>query len=144
MGTFVLQLICSFGAAYFFGVIVNVPRRTLWRCGITGMSGWIVSWIMMRLGVSQLISVFFGAMVVSVFSIIFAKSMRVPATTFNLSGFFPLVPGIVAYQTVNAFVAGDYMLGMSLLTRTFAISISIAFAIVMVEVFYWLFVNLKR
>lgn len=139
-----IQVISSFGAAMFFGIIVNVPRRALWRCGVTGMVGWIVNWIMLKFGIGSILSIFCGAIVVSFFSIVYAKRMRVPATTFNIPGVFPMVPGIAAYQAVNAFVSVDYMNGMGLLMKTATISITIALAIVMVEIFYRLFMRLRN
>ncbi|MEG0326870.1 MAG: threonine/serine exporter family protein [Erysipelothrix sp.] len=138
----IVQALSSFVSAFFFGIIVNVPRKVLFNCGFTGMAGWISAWILMQLGVSQIIAVFIGSILVSFLSIYFAKKNRMPATTFNIPGVFPLVPGIAAYQTVNAFVSGDYILGMGLIVKTFSISVSIALAIVMVEVFYRFFVRM--
>lgn len=132
----IVQAISSFGSALFFGVIVNVPRRVLVQCGITGMAGWMANWFLLQFGVNNLLSVFCGSIVISFFSIYFAKKMKVPATTFNIPGVFPMVPGIAAYQTVNAFVSANYIVAMGLLMKTITISVTIAFAIVMVEVFY--------
>lgn len=134
--TAIIQIISSFGSALLFGIIVNVPRRVLLQCGITGMVGWMLNWVLIQQGANNLLSVFCGSVAISLFSIYFAKKMRVPATTFNIPGVFPMVPGIAAYQTVNAFVAGNYASAMGLLMKTATISITIAFAIVMVEVFY--------
>lgn len=134
-----IHSLASFISATCFGVIVNVPRRVLVRCGLTGMYGWIVYWALLELGVGSVFSVFCGSMIVSVASIYYAKRSKVPATTFNIPGVFPLVPGIAAYQTVNAFVRTDYIAGMGLMMKTFTMAVAIALAIVMVEVLYSFF-----
>ncbi|QIK68969.1 threonine/serine exporter [Erysipelothrix sp. HDW6C] len=136
MMTIITQLLSSFITSLGFGIIVNVPRRVLVRCGLTGMFGWMVNWILLGQNVSTTVSVFFGAVTVSVCSIIFARQAKVPTTTFNLPGIFPLVPGISAYQAIRSLMSGDYIMGIELLTKTFTISITIALAIVVIEIFY--------
>ncbi|WZU01649.1 hypothetical protein MGH68_00350 [Erysipelothrix sp. D19-032] len=40
------------------------------------------------------------------------------------------------YQAIQSFVSAEYIRGVELLMKTFTISMTMAFAIVMIEVFY--------
>lgn len=132
--TILIQFVTSFITGLCFGIIVNVPRRVLLQCGFVGMSGWVVNWLFLQLGVTEIYAIFMGATVVSIVSIIFARRYKVPTTTFNLPGFFPLVPGISAYQALSHLMSGKYMEGIEMLSKTLMLSVTIALAIVMVEV----------
>ncbi len=138
-----IQMVSSFISALCFGVIVNVPRRVLVHCGLTGLLGWMMNCVLLHFGVNIFVSVFFGAAVVSICSIVYAKKLKIPTTTFTIPGVFPMVPGIAAYQSMNALMVSDFMLGMSLLMKTFTISITIALAIVMIESLYKTYVRLR-
>ena len=139
-----IKLLSSFIASAFFGVVVNVPRRILFQCGLTGMFGWTATQIFIMMDMSQVSATFLGAVVVSIFSIYYAKRTRVPATAYNLTGFFPLVPGVAAYQSMNAFIKSEFVLGISLLIKTFTISVTIALAIVLVEIIYRVYMHRKQ
>ena len=139
-----IKMLSSFIAPAFFGVVVNVPRRILFQCGLTGMFGWTTTQLFAMQGMSQVASTFLGAVVVSIFSIIFAKRSKVPATAFNLTGFFPLVPGVAAYQSMNAFISSEFVTGLSLMIKTITISVTIALAIVLVEILYRAYMHRKK
>lgn len=132
--TLLVQLFTSFITGLCFGIIVNVPRRVLIQCGLVGMSGWVVNWLLLQQNVTEIYAIFMGATVVSIVSIIFARRYKVPTTTFNLPGFFPLVPGISAYQALTYLMSGQYMAGIEMLSKTLMLSVTIALAIVIVEV----------
>lgn len=132
--TLLVQLFTSFITGLCFGIIVNVPRRVLIQCGFVGMSGWVVNWLLLQQNVTEIYAIFMGATVVSIVSIIFARRYKVPTTTFNLPGFFPLVPGISAYQALTYLMSGQYMAGIEMLSKTLMLSVTIALAIVIVEV----------
>ena len=138
-----LQFISSFIAAAGFGVVVNVPRRVLVSCGITGVAGWLVYSTLMWQNSSAVTAIFFGAVSVAIASLFFARRKKMPATTFNLPGLFPLVPGITAYQSIQALMQGDYTRGIELLVRVFMLSVTIAFGIVLVEIIYRTYFVLK-
>lgn len=136
------QLLSAFAAAFGFGIIIDVPKRALLGCGITGMMGWIVNWSLVQRGFDATLAIFIGSSVVSVLSMRFAKRLKMPTTVFNIPAIFTLVPGIMAYQTVKSFIGGDYIMGVELLVRTFTLSVTIAIAIVMTEVVYRLIARL--
>lgn len=138
-----VQCISSFVVAFGFGVIVNVPRRVLISCGLTGVYGWLVYSVMLWRGQGAVTAIFFGAVAVAVSSLYFARRKRMPATTFNLPGLFPLVPGITAYQSIQALMQGAYTRGIELLMRVFMLSVTIAFGIVLVEIIYRTYFVLK-
>lgn len=134
--TLMIQVIASFCAAIGFGIIIDVPKEALGYCGITGMVGWIVTWGLGIYGFNQTIAIFIGSAGVSLLSLQFAKRIKTPTTVFNIPAIFVLVPGIMAYQTVKAFISGKYMVGLELLMKTFGLSVTIAIAIVITEALY--------
>ncbi|HEY4538069.1 MAG TPA: threonine/serine exporter family protein [Erysipelothrix sp.] len=139
-----LQILSSFISSIAFGIIISVPKSSLVYVGITGALSWAVNLLLRPIFPNILVPIFLASVSVSILSIIFAKRLKMPATVFNLPGVFPLVPGITAFETMKTFMARDFMLGMELMMRTFAISMSIALAIVVTEVFYNAYIRIKN
>lgn len=131
-----IQIISSFISAFAFGIIIKVPKDALIYCGLTGMFAWGTKLLIEPFVPNSIAAIFIAAIVVAVVSIIFARRKRMPATVFNIPGVFPLVPGVMAFQSMNAFMQREFLEGIEFMTKTFAISITIALAIVVTEVLY--------
>ncbi|CAM3719140.1 threonine/serine exporter family protein [Erysipelothrix urinaevulpis] len=142
--TIMIQAISSFVAALAFGILVKVPKNALIASGITGMVGWMINWLLTPYIPNSVGAIFLGSVGVAITSIIFARHKKMPATVFNIPGVFPLVPGILAFQTMNSFMNRQFMEGMEFMVKTFASSITIALAIVVTEIMYLLVVRIKR
>ncbi|MCX0160284.1 threonine/serine exporter family protein, partial [Escherichia coli] len=80
MMTIVIQLVSAFAAALCFGIIIDVPKRALFCCGITGMMGWIVNWSLIQKSFDATLAIFIGAATVSMLSMQFAKYLKMPTT----------------------------------------------------------------
>lgn len=131
-----IQMISSFVSALAFGIIIKVPKEALVYCGITGMLAWTTNLLIKPYLPNSIAAIFVASIVVAVISIIFARMNRMPATVFNIPGVFPLVPGVIAFQSMNSFMNREFIEGLEFMTKTFAISITIALAIVITEVLY--------
>ena len=131
-----IQMTSSFISALAFGIIIKVPKEALVYCGITGMLAWTTNLLIRPLLPNSIAAIFVASIVVAVTSIIFARRKRMPATVFNIPGVFPLVPGVIAFQSMNSFMNREFIEGLEGMTKTFAISITIALAIVITEVLY--------
>lgn len=116
----------SFIATIGFGLTINIPKRALLLCGVSGMSGWMVYWWLMQLGVGRLISNLFGAFLIGILGIFFARRKKLPVILFNIPGIVPLVPGALAYQAVRAIVLGDLDESMRLVLKVGIIISAIA------------------
>ncbi len=139
----IIQSLSSFFSAVAFGIIIKVPKSALIYCGITGMIGWMSNWLLIPLIPNSIGAIFIASVLVAIISIIFARMNKMPATVFNIPGVFPLVPGIMAFQTMNSFINREFIEGMEHMTKTFAISITIALAIVSTEIIYRFVMRLK-
>lgn len=99
-------------------ILFNVPIRTLFAGGMVGMTGWVVFQVMTVNGASLTLATFAAATTVSLLSQFLSIFLRVPSTNFSVSGIIPLVPGSKAYKAMLAFVNGDNLDGVTLVTLT--------------------------
>lgn len=112
LGIVLVQFIFSFLASAAFAIIINVPRRSLVACGLTGSVSWMLYWVIVEVfsGNAALGSLI-GAVGVAAVSYLFSKILKMPVTIFNIPGIVPLVPGGLAYQAVRNIVIGNYEKG---------------------------------
>lgn len=128
------QLVTSFIASVGFGIIFNVPKKALVQCGITGMFGWILYFLLMNAEIDSVIATFFGAFLVAVIGQIFAKIYKTPVIIFTISGIIPLVPGGLAYDAMRHVVENNYNASLELGAKAFMLSGAIAIGLVFSEV----------
>lgn len=131
---YVAQVFLSFIATVGFGIIFNVPRKELVRCGISGVVSWLVYYSLYSHHMSMVVSTGFAAFAVAIFSQIMAIKYRQPVIIYIACGIIPLVPGGVAYNAMRSFVENDYLLAISYTTNTAMLSGAIALGIVFAEV----------
>jgi len=96
-------------AALGFGILFNVPPRTLFALWIGGAIGVMIKFSLLQMSVSVVLASFIGASVVGILSIPIAHARHVPPMIFAIPSVIPLIPGVFAYRT---------MLGLIKLTGT--------------------------
>lgn len=129
------HLITSFIASAAFGIIFNVPKNALLKCGFVGMVGWIIYIILESyFGMDTMLATLAASVVIAIISQTFAKIYKTPIIVFNVSGIIPLVPGGMAYDAMRNFVENDYSMAVQLAAKAFMISGSIAIGLVFSEV----------
>ncbi len=94
-----IQTLVAFVATISFSILFSVPRNQYIYCGITGAIGWLCYLLMVSFDFSTVFSTFVAAIVLTIFSRLFAIRRRVPVTVFLITGIFPLVPGAGIYYT---------------------------------------------
>lgn len=131
----VAHLITSFIASAAFGIIFNVPKKALLKCGFVGMVGWFI-YIMLEtvFGVDMIVATLVAAFFIAIISQTFAKFYKTPMIVFNVSGIIPLVPGGMAYDAMRHIVENDYNMAVQLAAKAFMVSGSIAIGLVFSEV----------
>lgn len=88
-----------------FGAISNPPRYTLKYCGLIAALGHITRYCLMNFaGVSIVYASLVGAVAVGLLAIIIAPRVKCPPETFSYPALLPMIPGIYAYRTIQAFV----------------------------------------
>lgn len=125
-----LEIIINFSFAWVsavgFALIINVPRRALVFCGLSGAVSWMVYWFCTQLLLGRLVSNLIATTAIGVLSFFFAKKKKCPMSVFTIPGIMPLVPGVSAYQAVSALVDGRLSEAEDLLLRVVIIIIAIA------------------
>ncbi|WP_042346183.1 threonine/serine exporter family protein [Bacillus massiliigorillae] len=140
---YLAQLVTSFIGSAGFGIIFNVPRETVLKCGFVGMSGWICYFILSQNGVDIIPATAMASTLIAVISQLFAKIYKTPMTIFTVGGIIPLVPGGMAYNAMRHFVENDYNTAISLAAKAFLISGSIAIGLVFSEVLHQIIKRIK-
>ncbi|MBS7577868.1 MULTISPECIES: threonine/serine exporter family protein [unclassified Enterococcus] len=130
-----IQVIFSFLGSLAFGIIANVPRRSLLAGGLTGMIGWLVYIAFQKLSLGVAFSTLVASIIIGLISKIFAKRFKLPITVFNIPGIIPLVPGGLAYEAINHFSLGSYAIGIEKTINTIAIGLAIAIGLIISEAF---------
>jgi uncharacterized membrane protein YjjB (DUF3815 family) len=89
-------------------LLFNIDRKKIVYTGISGVLGWIVYSIVWERTGDPIMGSFWGAFTINIYSELMARFLKTPASMFYIPGIFPLVPGIVTYQTISSLVAGNY------------------------------------
>ncbi|MBO2537269.1 MULTISPECIES: threonine/serine exporter family protein [Rummeliibacillus] len=140
----IVQGVLSFLATAAFGVIFNAPKRTLFHCGLVGMTGWMIYYAFIRQGVDEVFASFIGAFVISIVAHMLARQFKTPMIVFSVAGIIPLVPGGLAYNAMRTIVENDYAKSIQYGARVFIISGAIVMGLVFAEVFMQLIFNAIR
>lgn len=108
------QTILAYISVFAFGIILNIPRRTLNRAGIVGASAWLIYQLVFFLTQDMLdknwrilVGTLLASIVIGIMSLTMSRAQKVPVLIYNIPGIFPLVPGAQAYQVVRNLVAGN-------------------------------------
>ncbi|MCA1032431.1 threonine/serine exporter family protein [Bacillus timonensis] len=128
------QIVTSFVAAATFGIIFNVPKQSILKCGAVGMIGWFVYTGMTMYGVDSVVSTLVATFFIAVTSQFISRAYKTPIIIFSVAGIIPLVPGGLAYDAMRNFVENDYNTAINLAAKAFMISGSIAIGLVLSEV----------
>jgi uncharacterized membrane protein YjjB (DUF3815 family) len=128
------QLITSFIASAAFGIIFNAPVKSLIKCGLVGMVGWMIYIGLYQYTVDSVFSSLIASFFIAVICQYFAKVYKTPVIIFNVSGIIPLVPGGLAYDAMRQVVENDYNAAIPLAAKAFMISGAVAIGLVLSEV----------
>lgn len=108
------QTILAYISVFAFGIMLNIPRRTLNRAGIVGASAWLIYELVFVLTQNLLdknwrivLGTMLASAMIGVMSLSMSRAQKVPVLIYNIPGIFPLVPGAQAYQVVRNLVVGN-------------------------------------
>ncbi|MCL6574179.1 MAG: threonine/serine exporter family protein [Bacillus sp. (in: Bacteria)] len=129
-----VQLVTSFIATCCFGIIFNAPKQALVKCGLIGMGGWGIYYLLEKFMNDALFATLAATIFIAVISQLLAKREKMPVIIFSVAGIIPLVPGGLAYDAMRNFVENDYITALGLAAKVLMIAGSIAFGLVFAEV----------
>jgi uncharacterized membrane protein YjjB (DUF3815 family) len=104
----VYNLLLSFVSSISFGVLCNVPKKSLVTGGIVGMIGWLGYWSLQKEGSGIFVSSFVCSLLLAVVGQIAARIHKMPLTVFYIPGLAPVVPGITSYEAFRALFTHHY------------------------------------
>lgn len=88
-----------------FGAISNPPKSALLYCGLIAAFGHATRYCMINLiGIHIVLASLVGALVIGMLAIICARRVKCPPETFAFPALLPMIPGIYAYKTIQAFL----------------------------------------
>jgi len=126
-------IILAFFGSLFPAILYNVDKKRFLWVGLSGVTGWIAYDYFYKSTGNVILATFIGSMVVGLYSEIMARKIKAPAIIFSVSGIFPLVPGLGAYETARFFMDKDVMGGITKGIETFASAGSIAIGIMLMS-----------
>ncbi len=128
------QLMTSFIATGAFGILFNAPKETLIKCGLIGMGGWLIYYVLAAYSDNAVLATLAATIFIAVLSQQLAKFYKTPVIIFSVAGIIPLVPGGLAYDAMRNFVENDYNTAIALAAKVFMLAGTIAFGLVFSEV----------
>ena len=130
---FLIQCAVSYVATVAFALLFHAPRDQYFWCGLTGMAGWGVYWVLMQLPQpSPVLASFAGALALALLTRILSIRRRCPSAVYITAGIFPLVPGVGIYYTVYYFIMDMSAEFLTKGVETLKITVAIALGIVLV------------
>lgn len=144
-----LQFILSYVSTVCFGVLLHIPLRAYNSAGIIGGGVWVIYWIMyyhQHIGLA--ISNLSAAILISLFSMVAARHLKMPMIVFNVPALVPFVPGGQAYKFVRNFAISNYQLANVYLYQVVVIvgAITLGFGLgeLLIRAVNYLFASLSK
>ena len=128
------QAITSFLATAAFGILFNAPKESLIKCGLIGMGGWLIYFLLVEYSQDPIVATLAATIFIAVLSQEMAKIYKMPVIIFSVAGIIPLVPGGLAYDAMRNIVENNYNDAIALAAKVLMLSGSIAFGLVFSEV----------
>ncbi|MEH7418503.1 threonine/serine exporter family protein [Neobacillus drentensis] len=128
------QAITSFLATAAFGILFNAPKESLIKCGLIGMGGWLIYFLLEGYNHDPILATLAATIFIAVLSQKMAKIYKMPVIIFSVAGIIPLVPGGLAYDSMRNIVENNYNDAIALAARVLMLAGSIAFGLVFSEV----------
>ena len=133
-------LFSSFLASLGFGILFNIKGKNLILAGIGGA----VYKLVLFLGGSEMIAMFSGSVVFSLYSEILARVCKTPVTTFIICALIPLVPGGGMYRTMQQAIAGNIDKALAIGLNTISIAGVLVLGILLVSTLMRAFYHMQK
>ncbi|MGX6962547.1 threonine/serine exporter family protein [Vagococcus xieshaowenii] len=132
----IVEFIVAFLSTLGFGLISNVPRRTIPYACLTGATAWIVYTLLEGDGHDVILSNFFAALTIGLLGNFFAIKIKVPVNMIYLPSLISLVPGSIIYLGMKNFTSGNTLIASTDLFKVIQIALALAVGFVFAEVLF--------
>ena len=123
--------IIAFLTCMAFGVVFRVPGRALIPGGLAGAAGWFAYSLFVLYFDNVILGCLCGGLAVAAVAEVSASWLRSPVTVFAVPGIIMLVPGLLAFDAMDAFLEGNYVAGLGLVIQTLFIAGAITTGLVL-------------
>ena len=96
----------AFAACAPYCILCNIRGKTALYAAIGGAVGWLV-YLLFGFTSNDIFQYFASAIAITVYSEIFARVQKTPATVYLIVALLPLVPGGGIYYTMEYCISGD-------------------------------------
>ncbi|KRK72482.1 threonine/serine exporter family protein [Lacticaseibacillus nasuensis] len=134
--TWLIHFVVAFASTVGFGVITNVPRRTLLPAGFTGALAWLVYVLVSSQTASPIAPNLLAAIVIGLLANLFAIVVRAPVNLLYIPCLVSLVPGALIYMSMKDFTLGRDNAAQQGLVKTLTIAIALAVGFVIAEAIF--------
>src|SRR5690625_57515 len=140
-----LHLLFSFTASFFFAVLFDAPKRLFFFAGVAGATGWTVSRILLDLfSMHEIYATMFGTLVLGIVCHLMARLLKEPATMFMVPGIIPFVPGGLAYEATSLLVQFEYNESLNTMLEVILIAGGVAVGLLFADYLSKLFIHRNR
>ncbi|UZR97466.1 threonine/serine exporter family protein [Chondrinema litorale] len=92
------------GAAVGFGILFNVPRRTVFYIFVFGLLATFIKNLMLAFQLDIVLASFTGAVLVGVVSLFAGKVQNTPPLIYAIPAVIPMVPGVFTYKMMMGII----------------------------------------
>ncbi|WP_225047755.1 threonine/serine exporter family protein [Lacticaseibacillus kribbianus] len=131
--TYLIHALISFASSVGFGIITNIPRRTLLPAGITGAASWLVYVALTAATHAVILPNLMAGVTIGVLANLFAIRVKAPVNVMYIPSLVSLVPGAIIYMSMKDFTLGREAAAQQGLTKTLTIAIALAVGFVIAE-----------
>ncbi|PTI67987.1 threonine/serine exporter family protein [Staphylococcus succinus] len=129
-----LNLLFSYTASLFFGVIFDVPKRLYNTVGIVGACGWMIYTLFFEaFQLHTIYSSFFGSLALGLLSHIMARLKKEPVILFMIPGIIPLVPGGLAFDATKNLIILQFSKAINTILEVMLIAGAIALGLLFAD-----------
>ncbi|PKI22439.1 hypothetical protein CW746_00025 [Staphylococcus succinus] len=130
----ILNLLFSYTASLFFGVIFDVPKRLYNTVGIVGACGWMIYTLFFEaFQLHTIYSSFFGSLALGLLSHIMVRLKKEPVILFMIPGIIPLVPGGLAFDATKNLIILQFSKAINTILEVMLIAGAIALGLLFAD-----------
>ena len=102
-----ISVISAFFGSLGFSIIYNIRGLRIWIPAIGGAVFWAVYLIFLHFINNEFLGFFFVAILITIYSEIWARILKTPSTVILMTTFIPLIPGGSLYYAMDAALRHD-------------------------------------
>lgn len=143
MSVLLNNFILSFLATVGFSIVFNVPKKSIYLCGICGAVGWTIYIFLKQNNVGNINANLFASLIIGLMGEIFARIDKKPVSIFVIPGIICLVPGYGIYNTMINLMEKNYSQASKIGFESIFIAGAIATGIIVVSSIFKIFSKYK-